>query len=238
MTQDTDNWSRHWNSSTKPSKQRKYRRNAPQHVKDKLVSANVSPELREELGTRSISLRTGDRVEVMRGDDSGVSGIVSDIDRDSEKVYVDGIEHEKVDGTMKEKALRPSNLQVQALNIEDERRLEKYEISDVEEIGVEEEEMEEALEEEEEGEMMQQMQGGEASEETREVEEAEEETDTEEESTAEADYDDIVSGTISDAKDQLQELESPDYSAALEAEKENKNRTTFIDWLESQAEEE
>ncbi|MFB6213543.1 MAG: 50S ribosomal protein L24 [Candidatus Nanohaloarchaea archaeon] len=245
MTQDTDNWSRHWNSSTKPSKQRKYRDNAPQHVKDKLLSANVSPELREELGTRSISLRTGDRVEVMRGDDSGVSGIVSNIDRDSEKVYVDGIEHEKVDGTMREKALRPSNLQVQALNIEDERRLEKYEISDVEEIGVEEEEMEEALEEEEEGEMMQQMQGGEASEEIETEEVEEEETEAEEEDSedgtaeaATADYDDIVSGTISDAKDQLQELESPDYSAALEAEKKNKNRTTFIDWLESQAEEE
>lgn len=242
MSQKTDNWSKEWNSSTNPSKQRKYRRNAPQHVKDKLVSANVSPTLRDELGTRSISLRTGDRVKVMRGDDSGASGIVSNIDRDEEKVYVNGIEHEKVDGTMREKALRPSNLQVQALNIEDERRLEKYDIADVEEIGVEEEEMEEALEEDEEGEMMQQMQGGETGEEIETEEETEEEEteaeEVEEEETAEADYDDIVSGIISDAKEQLQELEGVDYEEALEAEKENKNRTTFIDWLESQVEEE
>ena len=245
MSQDTENWSRHWNSSKKPSKQRKYRDNAPQHVKDKLVSANVSPELREELGTRSISLRTGDRVKVMRGDDSGAAGIVSNIDRDNEKVYINGIEVEKVDGTMREKALRASNLQVQALNIEDERRLEKYEISDVEEIGVEEEEMEEALEEDEEGEMMQQMQGGDTTTEDEEdetgVEEAdeeveeepEEETEAEEESAAEADYSEIVSGTISDAKDELQELDNPDWEAALEAEKEGKDRKTFKQWLEN-----
>ncbi|MFB6147820.1 MAG: 50S ribosomal protein L24 [Candidatus Nanohaloarchaea archaeon] len=241
MSDTTENWSRNWNSSTNPSKQRKYRDNAPQHVKDKLVSANLSPELREELDTRSISLRTGDRVKVMRGDDSGVSGIVSSIDRENEKVYVDGIEHEKVDGSTSEKALRPSNLQLQALNVEDERRLEKYEVENVGDIGVEEEEMEEALEEEEEGEMMQQMQGGETEEtgeeETGEVEEPEEVEEEEETEEASADYGEIVSGTISDAKEQLQELEGVDYEAALEAEKENKNRTTFIDWLESQAEE-
>jgi small subunit ribosomal protein S3 len=48
----------------------------------------------------------------------------------------------------------------------------------------------------------------------------------------EADYGEIVSGTIADAKDALRDLEEPDYEAALEAERQNKNRTTFIDWLE------
>ncbi|MFB6217482.1 MAG: 30S ribosomal protein S3, partial [Candidatus Aenigmatarchaeota archaeon] len=60
-----------------------------------------------------------------------------------------------------------------------------------------------------------------------------EENESEEPETSEADYEEIVSGTISDAKDALEELDSPDYAAALEAEKDNKNRTTFIDWLES-----
>ncbi|MFB6166848.1 MAG: hypothetical protein ABEJ62_01140, partial [Candidatus Nanohaloarchaea archaeon] len=72
-------------------------------------------------------------------------------------------------------------------------------------------------------------------EEETEVEEPE--TDTEEEETeaetAEADYEEIVSGTISDAKDQLQELENPDWDAALEAEKDNKDRKTFKEWLEN-----
>lgn len=47
-------------------------------------------------------------------------------------------------------------------------------------------------------------------------------------------YEEIVSGTITDAKNELNEMEEPDYKAALEAEKGNKNRTTLIDWLENQ----
>jgi len=45
----------------------------------------------------------------------------------------------------------------------------------------------------------------------------------------------IVSGTITDAKDEIGDIDSPDYSALIQAEKEDKNRTTFIDWLETQA---
>jgi len=46
----------------------------------------------------------------------------------------------------------------------------------------------------------------------------------------------IVSGTITDAKDAINDLEIPDYKALIEAEVENKNRTTLIDWLEGQME--
>ncbi|MFB6292135.1 MAG: hypothetical protein ABEI58_01940, partial [Candidatus Nanohaloarchaea archaeon] len=63
-----------------------------------------------------------------------------------------------------------------------------------------------------------------------------EEEEKEDETESEADYEDIVSGTISDAKDALEELDEPDYEAALKAEKDNKNRTTFIDWLETRVE--
>lgn len=49
-------------------------------------------------------------------------------------------------------------------------------------------------------------------------------------------YEEIVSGTITEAKSQLDEMEEPDYKAALEAEKDNKNRTTLTDWLENQIE--
>jgi len=49
-------------------------------------------------------------------------------------------------------------------------------------------------------------------------------------------YAEIVSGTITEAKNQLNEMENPDFKASLKAEKENKNRTTLIDWLESQIE--
>lgn len=241
----TDNWSNSWNSSTNPSKQRKYRDNAPLHVKDKLVSANLDHELREELGTRNLNVRTGDRVKVMRGDEAGAEGIVNNIDRENTRIYVDGIEVERQDGSKSQKPLRPSNVQLVALNVEDIGRIEKYDVEDVESIEVDDEEMEEALEEDEENEMMQQMQQGgdsgaheefeedEEEDESEEVEESEEDAD----STSDAEYEEVVGGTISDGKDQLQDMENPDYEAALEAEKEGKNRTTFVDWLENKVEE-
>ncbi len=158
MVNKTENWSSDWNSSKDQTKQRKYRTNAPMHVKDNFISANLNQVLREELGTRSLGIRIGDRTRVMRGDDEGSEGIVSNIDRDEEKVYINNLDRQKTDGTLKEKPFRPSNLQLQALNLEDENRIEKYNVEDFSEIEVEEEELEELEEEDEQNEMMQKMQ--------------------------------------------------------------------------------
>ncbi len=49
-----------------------------------------------------------------------------------------------------------------------------------------------------------------------------------------ADYEEAVAGTITDAKDAFNSMDSVDWDAAVQAEKDNKNRTTLVDWLESQ----
>lgn len=67
-----------------------------------------------------------------------------------------------------------------------------------------------------------------------EIEAREQETET---SSDTADYDEVVGGTITDAKSALDEMEDPDWEAALKAEKDSKNRTTLIDWLESRVDE-
>ena len=255
---DTENWSPDWKSSTNPSKQRKYRDNAPHHVKGKLLSANINDNIREELGTRSLTLRTGDKVEVMRGDEKGEKGIVKQINREETRVYVNDIEVERNDGSKQMKPLRPSNLQIQGLNLEEPARIEKYDTEEYEDLRVSEDEVEEALEEDEENEMMQRMQGGqEAEEDLEELEEVEEteeaveeeteteESESEEESTQDeteetdstsADYEEIVSGTISDAKEALEEMDNPDYDTALAAEEDNKDRKTFKEYLKNQVE--
>lgn len=61
-----------------------------------------------------------------------------------------------------------------------------------------------------------------------------EETIEEEPVEVTQDYEEAVSGTITEAKDALGDMEEVNWEAAIEAEKENKNRTTLIDWLESQ----
>lgn len=190
MTQRTENWSREWNSSSKPGKQRKYRRNAPMHVKDKLVSSNLNELLRDELGTRSLPVIIGDRAKVMRGDEKGIEGIVSKIDRKEEKVYINNLDRQRTDGTVKEIPFAPSNLQLQALNLENPDRIEKYEVDDFSEIKVDEDELEE-LEEEDEDEMMQQMQQKaeareDAGKENEESSQKEETSEASEESSSEA----------------------------------------------------
>lgn len=241
MVQRTENWSREWNSSTNPTKQRKYRDNAPMHVKDKLVSANLSETLREELGTRNIPVRVGDRAQVMRGDESGSEGIISKIDREEEKVYISDLDRQKTDGTVKEKALRPSNVQLQALNLEDADRIEKYDVDDFASIEVEEEELEE-LESDEDEEMMEELQQQaeqrEKAQEQTEAEEEEEETETEvdeeDEEASEFSAEEVVEGTIDEVKEAIEEGADPE--EVLEAEKDNKDRKTLKNWLENKVE--
>ncbi|MFB6208378.1 MAG: hypothetical protein ABEJ69_03440 [Candidatus Nanohaloarchaea archaeon] len=62
------------------------------------------------------------------------------------------------------------------------------------------------------------------------------EEDEPEDTASSAEYDDLVSGTITEAKDALKEMDSPDYKAALKAEKANKDRKTLKEWLENKLE--
>lgn len=239
MVQRTENWSREWNSSTNPTKQRKYRENAPMHVKDKLVSANLNETLREELGTRNLPVKIGDRAEVMRGDERGAEGIISNIDREEEKLYINNLDRQKTDGTVKEIALRPSNVQLQALNLEDPGRIEKYGVDDFKDIEVEEEELEE-IESDEDEEMMEELQQQaeqreKAQEQTEEVEdEVEEEEPEQTEESSETSTEEIVKGTIDEVKEAVED--GADVEEVLEAEKDNKDRKTLKNWLEERSE--
>jgi large subunit ribosomal protein L24 len=219
MVDKTQNWSKEWKSSEQPSKQRKYRRNAPNHVKDKMISANLNDVLRDELDTRSLQLNLGDRVKVMRGDFKESSGIVSKIDRDRQKVYINGLEAEKQDGTQRELPFKPSNLQIQALNLENMERIQKYDVEDAEEIQVDEEEVEEVLEEDEENEMMKQMQGGGAQPESQDIDtddlEIDEELEPEEQET-----EDEGTGNEEAENDEAEEDEKNEEESQEEGEKE------------------
>ena len=88
-------WSRSWVSSKQPRKQRKYRYNAPPHIRTKFISAHLSKELREKYKRRSIRLRVGDTVKIMRGEFKGKTGKVEKIFTKIAKVTVSGIQKTK-----------------------------------------------------------------------------------------------------------------------------------------------
>lgn len=115
-------WSRNWIGSVQPRKQRKYRHNAPLHVRQKFVAASLSKTLRERFGKRSMSLRKGDEVEVMRGSFRGRRGVVERVDLSKTKIYIDEIKVKKSDGSEVMRALQPSNLRIVKLNLDDKKR--------------------------------------------------------------------------------------------------------------------
>ncbi len=119
-------WSRHWISSKKPGKKRKYIYNAPLHIRRKLMSSHLSKELREKLGRRSLPVRVGDVVRIMRGEFKGKEGEVEKVDRQRYKVYVKGVQKEKKDGSAYKIGLASSNLMIIKLK-EDKMRLKKKE---------------------------------------------------------------------------------------------------------------
>jgi large subunit ribosomal protein L24 len=114
-------FSTHWVSSTQPRKQRKYRFNAPLHIRSHFLASHLSKELRSKYGTRSIRVRSGDDVKVMRGQFSGRTGKVERIDMAYTRVYVTGVDQVKRDGTRKLYPLNPSNLMITKL-VDDKRR--------------------------------------------------------------------------------------------------------------------
>ncbi len=118
-------FSKHWTSSKNPSKKRKYLAKAPIHIKKKQLSANLFKELRTKHETRNIELRKGDKVKIMRGKYKGKSGKINEIKIKRLKIYIDGIQVKKLDGSKVNVPLRASNLQIIELNLEDKRRINK-----------------------------------------------------------------------------------------------------------------
>ena len=108
--------------TVKPSKQRKRLFQAPDHIRYKHFAALLSPELRKSYGTRSLPVRSGDTVRVMRGDRKGFEGKVSRVDRESYRIYVEGLTREKVDGTTIFVPVHPSKVMITKLNLDDKWR--------------------------------------------------------------------------------------------------------------------
>lgn len=115
-------WVRTWKASTQPRKQRKFTSNAPEHRRRKLLSAHLNPELRKKQGTRSLPLRAGDTVRILRGDAKGKTGKVERVDSRSLRIQVAGIEVIKKDGSKSPRFISPSNVIVTDLVLSDKRR--------------------------------------------------------------------------------------------------------------------
>ncbi|HLD40074.1 MAG TPA: 50S ribosomal protein L24 [Candidatus Nanoarchaeia archaeon] len=117
-----EKFSTSWKRSTQARKQRKFRYNAPLHVRQKLVHVHLSPELRQKQGTRAMQVRKGDKVKVLRGKFRKQEGKVEKVELKRERVFVTGMDYTKKNGTKIPVPLRPSNLMIVVLDMADKRR--------------------------------------------------------------------------------------------------------------------
>ena len=122
METDKKKFSTSWKASSQPRKQRKYRYNAPLHVRQKLVHVHLSKELRQKQGSRAMQVRKGDKVKVLRGKFRRQEGKVERVELKRERLFVTGMDYTKKNGTKILVPLRPSNLMIVALDMADKRR--------------------------------------------------------------------------------------------------------------------
>jgi large subunit ribosomal protein L24 len=105
-----------------PGKQRKRLFNAPAHIRHKIMSAPLSRELAASRGAKTLPVRKGDTVRIMRGDNKGFEGKVSRVALKEYRIYMEGLTREKVDGTNIFLPIHPSKVQIRNLNLDDKWR--------------------------------------------------------------------------------------------------------------------
>jgi len=111
-----------WKSSKQPRKQRKYRYNAPLHIKQRFVRAHLSKELRKKYDRRAVALRKGDTVKIVRGQFKGKTGKIDSVSLKDCRAYINDITLPKKDGTKSLFPLHPSNFIITELILEDKKR--------------------------------------------------------------------------------------------------------------------
>ena len=112
-----------WKGSSQPRKQRKYIAKAPLHIKRKLLSVNLTKDLRKKYGQRNVVVRKGDTVKIMKGKFKNKVGKIITVFTKRTKVTIEGIQVKKQDGSKVNVKLQPSNLQITELNTNDKTRM-------------------------------------------------------------------------------------------------------------------
>ena len=89
----------------------------------RMLCSHLSKELRQKLKRRSLRVRKGDKAAVMRGQFKGKSGAVERVDTKRARVFIQGIDFTKKDGSKALYPVHPSKVMITELEGKDKRRL-------------------------------------------------------------------------------------------------------------------
>jgi len=109
-------------SSKSPRKQRRRIYKSPLHARKRLLRCRLDEFLQEDYGFRSMVVKKGDLVRIMRGQFRDTEGKVVKVDYGNVRVYVESGTTTKADGKEVQIPLHPSNLRITQLELDDERK--------------------------------------------------------------------------------------------------------------------
>ncbi|MEM4235622.1 MAG: 50S ribosomal protein L24, partial [Candidatus Anstonellaceae archaeon] len=91
-----------------PRKQRKAFFNAPLHIRKKFLKVRLAKELAQKIGKRSLTIKKGDKVKIIKGKFKGKTGSVIEVDYKKLRLFVEGITIKNSRGVEKLFPLRPA----------------------------------------------------------------------------------------------------------------------------------
>lgn len=108
--------------SSQRRKSRKAYFTAPSSIRRKMMSAQLSKELAKKYLTRSIPVRNGDTVKVVRGPNKNREGKVTEVYRRRWCIHIEKLIKEKTNGQQANIPIHPSNVQVTSLRLDKDRK--------------------------------------------------------------------------------------------------------------------
>ncbi len=111
-------------------KQRKFRFTASMHQRQKMLHVHLSKELQQKLGVkkRSMQVRKGDTVKIMKGKFRGKSGKVNDVDLRKNKIAIESIVRKTAKGKEIPIPIYASNVYIVDLDLTDKLRSAKIDL--------------------------------------------------------------------------------------------------------------
>ena len=101
--------------------QRKLQLGAPSSVKRKLMSSHLNKSLRDQYKIRSLPIKRGDEVKILKGKAKGKSGKVVQVYRKRNVIYVDKVQRDKQNGQTVFLPIKPSYCVIEKLLINKDR---------------------------------------------------------------------------------------------------------------------
>jgi large subunit ribosomal protein L26e len=107
--------------ASKRRAQRKLQLGAPSSVKRKLMSSHLNKSLRDQYKIRSLPIKRGDEVKILKGKGKGKTGKVVQVYRKRNVIYVDKVQRDKQNGQTVFLPIKPSYCVIEKLLINKDR---------------------------------------------------------------------------------------------------------------------